>query len=40
MGFLVVTDVSPLLRGLPPMSCLRAEREIVGGMRSKPVAKN
>ncbi len=40
MGSLVVNDMSLLLRGLPPVSCQRAERETVGRMRSKPVAKS
>jgi phosphoglycerate dehydrogenase-like enzyme len=39
MGTLVLTDVKQILRGLPPTACLRAERETVARMRSKPVTK-
>jgi phosphoglycerate dehydrogenase-like enzyme len=40
MGSLVVNDLGLILRGLPPLSCQRAERETVGRMRSKPVTKS
>jgi phosphoglycerate dehydrogenase-like enzyme len=40
MGSLVVNDMGLVLRGLPPLSCQRAERETVGRMRSKPVTKS
>ena len=40
MGTLVLTDVKQILRGLPPSACLRAERETVARMRSKPVRKS
>jgi len=39
MGTLVLADVKQILRGLPPSACLRAERETVARMRSKPVKK-
>jgi phosphoglycerate dehydrogenase-like enzyme len=39
MGTLVLTDVKQILRGFPPSACLRAERETVARMRSKPVKK-
>jgi hypothetical protein len=29
-----------MARGLPPVTCRRAERETVGMMRSKPVSRN
>jgi phosphoglycerate dehydrogenase-like enzyme len=40
MGSLVVSDIGQILRGFPPLSCQRAERETVGRMRSKPVSKS
>ena len=40
IGRLVVSDAELVLRGLPPVSCIRAEPETVGLMRSKPVAKS
>ena len=39
MGTLVLADVKQILRNLPPSACLRAERETVARMRSKPVKK-
>ncbi len=39
MGSLVLADITQILRGLPPSACLRAERETVARMRSKPVVK-
>lgn len=39
MGALVLADVKQILRGLPPSACLRAERETVARMRSRPVKK-
>jgi phosphoglycerate dehydrogenase-like enzyme len=40
MGSLVLNDVGLVIRGLPPLSCQRAERETVGRMRSKPVTRS
>jgi hypothetical protein len=40
MGDMVLEDMRLLDRGLPPMLCKRAEREIVSRMRSRPVAKS
>lgn len=40
MGEMVLDDLDLLVRGLPPLSCRRAERETVRMMRSKPVSKN
>ena len=40
MGTLVLTDVKQILRNLTPSACLRAERETVARMRSKPVKKS
>ena len=40
MGQMVLDDMTLMMRGLPPVSCRRAERETVGLMRSKPVSKN
>ena len=40
IGRLVVSDTELVLKGLPPVSCKRAEPETVGLMRSKPVAKS
>jgi phosphoglycerate dehydrogenase-like enzyme len=39
MGSLVLADIRQILRGLPPSACLRAERETVMRMRSKPVSR-
>ncbi len=35
-----VADAELILRGLPPLSCRRAQRETVGMSRSKPIEKN
>ncbi len=40
MGRMVLDDMSLIARGLPPITCRRAERETVRRMRSKPVSKN
>ena len=40
MGEMVLDDLDLLVRGLPPVTCRRAERETVHMMRSKPVTKN
>lgn len=40
MGRMVLDDMNLLARGLPPVTCKRAERETVGRMRSKPVTRN
>ncbi len=40
MGRMVLDDMGLMMRGLPPVTCRRAERETVGLMRSKPVSKN
>jgi phosphoglycerate dehydrogenase-like enzyme len=40
MGKMVLDDMGLMTRGLPPVSCRRAERETVGLMRSKPVSRN
>ena len=40
MGEMVREDLVLLDKGLPPMSCKRAERETVARMRSKPVTVN
>ncbi len=40
MGRMVLDDMDLMMRGLPPVTCRRAERETVGLMRSKPVSKN
>ena len=40
MGDMVLEDVALMDKGLPPMRCERAEREMAGRMRSKPVDKN
>ncbi len=37
IGALVLEDLSQIARGLPPVSCRRAERETVGLLRSKPI---
>lgn len=38
MAALVLADITQTLKGLPPCACLRAERETVVRMRSKPVS--
>jgi phosphoglycerate dehydrogenase-like enzyme len=40
MGRMVLDDMALMMRGLPPMTCRRAERETVRRMRSKPVSRN
>ena len=40
MGKMVLDDMELMARGLPPVTCRRAERETVGLMRSKPVSRN
>lgn len=40
MGKMVLDDIGLMSRGLPPVSCRRAERETVLRMRSKPVSRN
>ena len=40
MGKMVLDDMALMARGLPPVTCRRAERETVGMMRSKPVSRN
>jgi phosphoglycerate dehydrogenase-like enzyme len=40
MGRMVLDDMALMTRGLPPVTCRRAERETVGRMRSKPVTRN
>lgn len=40
VGRLAVADLELVLRGLPPVCCKRAERETVGRMRSRPVARS
>ncbi len=40
MGKMVLDDMGLMARGLPPVTCRRAERETVGLMRSKPVSRN
>ena len=40
MGKMVLDDMALMARGLPPVTCRRAERETVGLMRSKPVSRN
>ena len=40
MGKMVLDDMALMARGLPPVSCRRAERETVRRMRSKPVSRN
>jgi phosphoglycerate dehydrogenase-like enzyme len=37
IGALVLEDLGQIARGLPPMSCRRAEPETVGRLRSKPI---
>jgi phosphoglycerate dehydrogenase-like enzyme len=40
MGRMVLDDMALMTRGLPPVTCRRAERETVNRMRSKPVTRN
>lgn len=40
MGDMVLEDMSLIDQNLPPMLCKRAERETVGRLKSKPIAKN
>ena len=40
MGKMVLDDMDLMARGLPPVTCRRAERETVSRMRSKPVSRN
>lgn len=40
MGKMVLDDMELISRGLPPITCRRAERETVQRMRSKPVSRN
>ncbi|RMF36955.1 MAG: dehydrogenase, partial [Alphaproteobacteria bacterium] len=40
IGALVLEDLAQIARGLPPVSCRRAERETVGRLRSKPVEQS
>ncbi len=40
MGKMVLDDMGLMARGLPPVTCRRAERETVLRMRSKPVSRN
>ncbi len=40
MGKMVLDDMDLMTRGLPPVTCRRAERETVARMRSKPVSRN
>ena len=40
MGKMVLDDMGLMARGLPPVSCRRAERETVRRMRSTPVSRN
>jgi phosphoglycerate dehydrogenase-like enzyme len=40
IGRLAVGDLELVLRGLPPQLCRRAERETVGRLRSRPVARS
>ena len=40
MGKMVLDDMGLMTRGLPPVTCRRAERETVSRMRSKPVSRN
>lgn len=40
MGRMVLDDMELMDKGLPPMTCRRAERETVRRMRSKPVTRN
>lgn len=40
MGKMVLDDMGLMTRGLPPVTCRRAERETVSRMRSKPASRN
>ena len=40
IGRQTVADAELILRGLPPLSCRRAQRETVGRFRSKPIEKS
>jgi len=40
IGRMAVADLELVLRGLPPALCRRAERETVGRLRSRPVARS
>jgi len=40
MGAMVLEDMDLIMRGLPPVTCRRAERETVRRMRSKAVTQN
>jgi phosphoglycerate dehydrogenase-like enzyme len=40
IGRQTVADAELILRGLPPLSCRRAQRETVGRSRSKPIEKS
>jgi phosphoglycerate dehydrogenase-like enzyme len=40
MGKMVLDDMGLMTRGLPPVTCRRAERETVHRVRSKPVSRN
>lgn len=39
IGALVLEDLGQIARGLPPVSCRRAERETVGRLRSMPISR-
>jgi hypothetical protein len=39
IGRQTVADAALILRGLPPLSCRRAQRETVALSRSKPIAR-
>ena len=40
IGRQTVADAELILRGLPPLSCRRAQRETVARSRSKPIEKS
>ena len=40
MGEMLLEDMALIDRDLPPQVCRRAERETVGRLRSRPVARN
>ncbi len=40
IGALVLEDLSLIERGLPPISCRRAERETIGKLRSRPIEES
>jgi phosphoglycerate dehydrogenase-like enzyme len=40
MGRMVLDDMALMSKGLPPVTCKRAERETVSRMRSMPVTRN